>query len=159
MSQRPDLTHRQVRDLILGNVDATPETAGKVASGGRLNAKKALAAAIALPINSTHGIARSGDFNGDGKDDVLLRHKSGSWFVYPMNGKTFIAGQHGFANLTSNLDWQFAQIGDQNGDGKDDVLLRHTSGSWFYYPMNGKTFIAGQHGFANITSNLDWRLP
>ena len=98
----------------------------------------------------------SGDFNGDGKGDVLLRHTDGRWFYFPMDGKTYIAGQHGFANLTSNLSWQYQGSGDFNGDGKGDVLLRHTDGRWFYFPMDGKTYIAGQHGFANLTSNTDW---
>lgn len=49
MSQRPDLTHREVRQLILDNVDLKSDLVGKVATGGRLNARKALAAAIAVP--------------------------------------------------------------------------------------------------------------
>ena len=67
-----------------------------------------------------------GDFNGDGKDDVLLRHENGRWFYYPMDGRSHITDQRGYADLTRNLDWQFAGIGDLNGDGKDDVLVRHT---------------------------------
>ena len=29
-------------------------------------------------------------------------------------------------------------LGDFNGDGRDDVLLRHTDDRWFYYPMDGR---------------------
>ena len=47
MSQRPELTHLEVRDLILDTVDLKPSLSGKVATGGRLNAQKALEAAIA----------------------------------------------------------------------------------------------------------------
>ena len=79
------------------------------------------------------------DLNGDGNDDVLLRNSNGSWFYYPMSGKTYIAGPHGLANITSNLAWQYQGSGDFNGDGNADVLLRHTNGSWFFYPMDGKT--------------------
>jgi hypothetical protein len=49
MAQRPDLTHLQVRQLIIDNVDISTDLSGKVASGGRLNAHAALQAAIALP--------------------------------------------------------------------------------------------------------------
>lgn len=49
MSQQPALTHREVRELILSTVDPTAALGGMIASGGRLNARKALAAAIAAP--------------------------------------------------------------------------------------------------------------
>ena len=99
-----------------------------------------------------------GDLNGDGKDDVLLRHEDGRWFYYPMDGRRHITSQRGLANLTRKLDWQVAGIGDLNGDGKDDVLLRHTDGRWFYYPMNGRRHITGERGLANLTRNPDWSI-
>ena len=111
------------------------------------------------PPPAAPAIARFGDLNGDGKDDVLLRHARGSWFYYPMNGRTHIRAQRGTANLTTSLEWRPAGIGDFNGDGKDDVLLRHARrGSWFYYPMNGRSHIRAQRGTANLTTNLEWQL-
>jgi subtilisin family serine protease len=49
MSQQPALTHHEVRELLLSTVDPVPALAGRVASGGRLDARKALEAAIAAP--------------------------------------------------------------------------------------------------------------
>ena len=43
-----------------------------------------------------------GDFNGDGRDDVLLRHEDGRWWYYPMNGRRHIVSQRGLADLTRN---------------------------------------------------------
>ena len=103
-------------------------------------------------------VAGIGDLNGDGKDDVLLRHEDGRWFYYPMNGRRHITGERGLADLTRKLDWQVAGIGDLNGDGKDDVLLRHTDGRWFYYPMNGRRHITGERGLAGLTRKLDWQV-
>ena len=103
-------------------------------------------------------VAGIGDLNGDGKDDVLLRHEDGRWFYYPMDGRRHITGERGLAGLTRKLDWHVAGIGDLNGDGKDDVLLRHTDGRWFYYPMNGRRHITGERGLAGLTRKLDWHV-
>ena len=111
-----------------------------------------------LTRNLDWQFAGIGDLNGDGKDDVLLRHTDGRWFYYPMDGRNSITDQRGTADLTRNLDWQFAGIGDLNGDGKDDVLLRHTDGRWFYYPMDGRNAITDQRGMADLTRNLDWSI-
>ena len=108
--------------------------------------------------NGNAAFRNLGDFNGDGKDDVLLRHENGRWFYYPMDGRSHITDQRGYADLTRNLDWQFAGIGDLNGDGKDDVLVRHTDGRWFYYPMDGRYHITGERGLAGLTRNLDWHV-
>lgn len=60
--------------------------------------------------------------------------------------------------MTRNLQWSVAGVGDLDGDGSDDVLMRKpTTGTWYYYPMNGRRHLAG-HGAANLTSNLDWGL-
>ena len=97
-----------------------------------------------------------GDFNGDGKDDVLLRHADGRWRYYSMDGGNVLAGS-GAASLTRDLAWQIAGLGDFNGDGKDDVLLRKTDGRWYLYPMDGRTVLAGR-GTVRLTWDLAWQV-
>ena len=116
------------------------------------------AGAANLTRNLDYGVAGVGDFDGDGNDDVLLRHAGGRWYYYPMDGRRFRSNGRGTANLTRNLDWSNPAIGDFNGDGNDDVLLRRSDGRWYHYAMNGRTFIRGQQGSANLTRNLDWSL-
>jgi hypothetical protein len=82
---------------------------------------------VNIPTNwQVEGI---GDFNGDGRDDILWRDDAGlvvDW-VGQANG--------GFVDNYSNsavsvaLDWQVASIGDFNGDGRDDVLWRNNNGT------------------------------
>ncbi len=113
--------------------------------------------ATADPANAAAGHLRNlGDFNGDGRDDVLLRHADGRWRYYPMDGATVLAG-NGAANLTRDLAWRIAGIGDFDGDGKDDVLLRKTDGRWFFYPMDGRNVLAGR-GTVRMTRDLAWQV-
>jgi serralysin len=73
--------------------------------------------------------AEGGDFNGDGKDDVLWRHSSGTvtdWLATNTGGFA-----HNDANIFAYApaEWQIAGTGDFNGDGKHDILWRHNSGT------------------------------
>ena len=82
----------------------------------------------ALFFSTDWKVIGTGDFNGDGRDDLLLRRDDG-WmtdWLGDANG--------GFTNNGSNTslflttDWKVASIGDFNGDGRDDILLRNDSG-------------------------------
>jgi len=68
-------------------------------------------------------IVGAGDFNGDGTDDVLLQKDSyfGAWLV--QNGNA--AGWMGLGDLPNVT---VEQIADFDGDGKDDLRVRTTSG-------------------------------
>ena len=98
-----------------------------------------------------------GDFNNDGRDDVLLRRADGAWLYYAMSGRRVIAGESGWANLPRALDWRVAGIGDFDGDGRDGVLLRHLGGAWRLYPMEGRRAIAERVANPDFTGEAAWR--
>ena len=65
-----------------------------------------------------------GDFNGDGKDDILWRNTStGTNAIW--GGAS--SGSGLAVNAVGDLNWKVAGIGDFNGDGSDDILWRNTS--------------------------------
>ena len=112
---------------------------------------------VDLPTDRAYRLTGLGDFNGDGKDDVLLRHQdTNRWTFYPMNGREVLAGQ-GEVAMSRNADWRFVAAGDLDGDGRDDVLLRHaTEHRWYYYPLNGRTVRSGR-GSATLWRGQQWR--
>lgn len=81
-----------------------------------------------------------GDFDGNGRDDILLRNSQtgeiGIWF---MNGSTIAGG--GLVGPSGNST--VAGIADFNGDGRDDVLLRDATGTIGMWLMNGTVIASG----------------
>jgi hypothetical protein len=91
-----------------------------------------------LPPNPvvTNFISRSGDFNGDGKQDILWRNtQTGGVDIWYMNGPTILSRDH---VATVSLQWKIAGIGDFNGDGISDILWQNTvEGSFVIWLMHG----------------------
>jgi hypothetical protein len=90
----------------------------------------------------------SGDFNGDGKRDVLVYgNADGSWLLGASDGTNLnfsvINKSPGYGDLLDGTRRTF--IGDFNGDGKSDVL--------FYYNGKGQFFLGTSTGTA-----LNWVL-
>jgi FG-GAP-like repeat/FG-GAP repeat len=105
-------------------------------------------------LGSDWKIAGTGDFNGDGKDDILWRNAStGSAYVYLMNGLS-ISNQGEVRQVSS--DWSIEGVDDFNDDGKSDILWRNVnSGQAYIYQMNGISVVSeGIIGAANSDWNI-----
>ncbi len=75
-----------------------------------------------------------GDFNGDGRDDVLWRNQSGAVATWEMRAD----GSAAYRSVgTSGFDWAVRGVGDFNGDGRDDILWRNETGATYVWAMNG----------------------
>ena len=105
-----------------------------------------------------------GDFDADGRGDILWRHNTnGRVWLYLMNGPAILNGSIGapgehvaFTGLTWNID----AIGDYNGDGKRDIFWRNsTTGENHMYLMSGITISPAPSGIAVQTlSDLNWKV-
>jgi hypothetical protein len=94
---------------------------------------------MANPGPSWH-VAGAGDFDGDGKADILWQNDDGTPAIWLMNGTSFIGGG-GLAN--PGPSWQVAGADDFNGDGNGDILWQNSDGTPAIWLMNGTSFIGG----------------
>jgi hypothetical protein len=76
----------------------------------------------------------TGDFNGDGKADILWRDASGNVAVSLMDGLQVVQSRV-VGNRPNN--WTIVGTADFNGDGKSDILWRDTNGDVAIWLMNG----------------------
>jgi len=109
-----------------------------------------------------------GDFDDNGKSDILWRHNTnGRVWAYLMDGIT--VANHPAGNPTepgkhiafTGLDWNIKAIGDYNGDGQDDIFWRNDTFGWNHmYFMNGVSIIngAGAGEGVNTFSDLTWKV-
>jgi hypothetical protein len=91
-------------------------------------------------INAADGwhFADTGDFNGDGKTDLLfLNDTTHGVAVWEMNGSQVTANPQ-IGTINASGGWHFADVGDFNGDGKSDLLfLNDTTHGIAIWQMDG----------------------
>jgi Ca2+-binding RTX toxin-like protein len=98
-----------------------------------------------------------GDFNGDGRSDVLWRNANGEVYVSRSSatGPVALSGQSlGFVDI----GWTIQGVGDFNGDGRSDILWRYTDGEmylWNSQTGDGAVTFQGQ-GLGGVP--LDWHV-
>lgn len=100
-------------------------------------------------VDSTLRLVAPGDFNGDGRADLLSRRPDGALIMYPGNGR----GSYG-AGVQLAAGWNIYNwvtgVQDLNGDGKNDLVARQTDGSLWFIPGTG-TASATSRGYGSRT--------
>jgi serralysin len=132
-------------DLLLQSVDGNGAT---TVAEWLMNGAEVAGGGVIGTLLDGWGVAGIGDFNGDGKSDILLQHSTGgvadALAEWQMNGTQVIGG--GYINgVDPNLStgWSAGGVGDFNGDGKADILLQGSHGQVAEWLMNGVNVIGG----------------
>lgn len=106
----------------------------------------------AVFLGTAWSVAGIGDFNGDGKSDIIWRNASGEVAEWQMNGSTIIGSNDlnaGGVATAPAANWSVAGVGDFNADGNADLLWRDSSsGALVEWLMNGSSVI----GSGSVTS-------
>jgi hypothetical protein len=77
----------------------------------------------------------AGDFNGDGKADILWQSDNGQAAIWLMNGAT--PGAQGAAGANPGPTWHEQAAADFNGDHMADILWQNDNGQAAIWLMNG----------------------
>ncbi|SED86038.1 Repeat domain-containing protein [Streptomyces sp. 3213] len=129
-----DLTGDGLPDLIARKTSTGEVFLYKGTSTGRLSAR----VRVATGWNGYKKIVGLGDFNGDGRGDLLAQDKSNTLWRYDGNGN---GGFKPRVKLASNWGSDYNTVigvGDLTGDGKPDLVSRDTAGTMWRNSGNGK---------------------
>ena len=81
-------------------------------------------------------IKGTGDFNGDGKSDILWQNSDGTPAIWLMDGINFVSTSAA-GSFNPGPSWQVKGTGDFNGDGKSDILWQNNDGTPAIWLMDG----------------------
>ncbi|MFE3685217.1 FG-GAP-like repeat-containing protein [Streptomyces sp. NPDC059095] len=127
-SADPDLVARDAAGalwLYQGKPDGSFQTKIRIGSAG---------------WNGMNQIVGRGDFTGDGKSDLIARGTDGTLYVYPGTGTATADAALG-TRITVGKGWeaykQLVSTGDNNGDGKADLIGSDAAGALWLFKGTG----------------------
>jgi hypothetical protein len=103
--------------------------------GGTLSASYA---PISGPVDSSWSIVGTGDFNADGKSDILWLNQNRTVVIWFLDGFSILSTPSVLVPALPNT--QVQGVGDMNGDGISEIVWRdQASGGVFLWKLNGST--------------------
>ncbi|WP_300682144.1 FG-GAP-like repeat-containing protein [Nocardioides sp.] len=114
--------------------------------------KKTTATDLGTPVVTNLNLAKAnlvlnaGDWNRDGKGDVLYRTTDGKLYLTLGNGAGTFSGAYLLGNFAGYT--MISAVGDMTGDGNADLMAQNASGMRLF-PGNGKTGVSTSYAVYN----------
>jgi hypothetical protein len=114
-----------------------------------------LSSGIVGTVPPEWSVVQMGDFNGDGRTDILWRHENGTFGNWLANesGTGFTINN---ASLVHVSGWTTAGVGDFNGDGFDDLMWRTDGLIGYWLGGSGGLFTIREDSIVQVSA--DWEL-
>ena len=113
---------------------------------------------VSQVVSNAWKIQGTGDFNGDGRDDILWRNVSGQLSNWLGTANGGFADNGSVVNQTVPNAWKIAGIADFNGDGRDDILWRNASGQLSEWTGTASGGLFDNGGVVNQIVSNDWKI-
>ena len=152
-----DLNGDGQADVILRHAIAGQNLAWYMNPGGQSIASEAL---FGRDVPDTNwSISGTGDLDGDGNVDVILRNQSADQIVaWYMDGSGNILSEGLIGRGFGDNNWKIEAMADFNGDGKSDILLRNgLAGQNVLWEMDGPTILA-ESTFGRDVPDVSWQI-
>ena len=108
-------------------------------------------------------IVGSGDFNSDGKPDLVWQEQTQGWVgVWLMNGRTLISSTtlspSNFERV-ADTNWKIAAVVDINNDGKADILWQDQRQGWLAaWLLNGLSVVSSVGLNPERVGDTNWKI-
>ena len=116
------------------------------------------AAHFSVNLGTQWHIVGTGDFNGDGRDDVLFQNSDGTLTDWLGRDDGTFTGNAGTFSLNIGTAWHAVGTGDFNGDGRADVMFQNTDGTVTDWLGRADGSFAGNSGNFNINPGSQWHI-
>ena len=104
-------------------------------------------------------IVGAGDFNSDGRNDLVWHHRQGWIAVWFMNGAQQLGTALPSVDRVADTDWDIVGIWDPNADGHSDFLwYRRRDGFIATWLMNGMTVVQSVLLNPGQVADTTWRI-
>ena len=106
----------------------------------------------------------TGDFNGDGKTDIIARSNIGQWWGLMSSSTDGLRSNTHIGYWNPNVVWTSIVAGDADGDGKDDLIGRVASSAelargrlWVANIVDGGMMQTSKWGFQSVGPTVETR--